>query len=207
MIVVNDKVSDVREWFRYLKKNEEYVIDKTGSKMLEVVGATFIADENPIFGTVNFDYVNREIEWYKSMSRSILDIPGGPPKGWQVCASKDRMINSNYGWMIWHKDNYDQYQNVLTELQLKPFSRRAVMIYTRPQIWNEFNTDGMSDFICTNAVQYFIRDNELVSVVQMRSNDLVFGYKNDKRSRFRSGSDDLARRFASRLRETLRSDH
>ena len=30
------------------------------------------------------------------------------------------------------------------------------------------------------SVQYFIRDNSLIALVQMRSNDVVFGYKNDK---------------------------
>jgi thymidylate synthase len=43
----------------------------------------------------------------------------------------------------------------------------------------EYNEDGKNDFICTNAVTYYIRDNSLHSVVQMRSNDVVFGYKND----------------------------
>tara|TARA_B100001094_G_scaffold145555_1_gene140932 strand:- start:216 stop:539 length:324 start_codon:yes stop_codon:yes gene_type:complete len=53
------------------------------------------------------------------------------------------------------------------------------MIYNRPSIWNEYDKGGMSDFICTNAVSYMIRDNKLISVVQMRSNDVVYGYKND----------------------------
>ena len=53
------------------------------------------------------------------------------------------------------------------------------MIYTRPTMWTDYIVDGMSDFMCTNAVQYMIRDNELVAVVQMRSNDVVFGYRND----------------------------
>jgi len=37
----------------------------------------------------------------------------------------------------------------------------------------------MDDFICTNAVNYFIRDGLLYAIVQMRSNDAVFGYRND----------------------------
>ena len=37
----------------------------------------------------------------------------------------------------------------------------------------------MSDFICTNAVNYFIRNNKLSCVVQMRSNDIWAGYRND----------------------------
>lgn len=173
-------VHDIREIFKNLKSQACYVTDKSGCKMLEVLGVTFLADEEAIFGTVNQDYVEREIQWYLSMSRNVNDIPGGAPAAWKACADKDGKINSNYGWAIWHKDNHNQYENVKKELIKNPESRRAVMIYTRPNIWNEYNLNGMSDFICTNTVQYFIRDNKLHSLVQMRSNDVLWGYKNDR---------------------------
>lgn len=180
IIQISHNVSNVRDWFRELKSNQDYVVDKTSCKMLEVVGATFVADEPAIFGTVNQEYVDREIAWYRSMSRNINDIPGGPPAAWKACASADGMVNSNYGYMIWSDQNYKQYDHVLSELKKSPLSRRAEMIYTRPSIWEDYNRDGMSDFICTDTVQYFVRNDALVSVVKMRSNDLVFGYKNDK---------------------------
>ena len=53
------------------------------------------------------------------------------------------------------------------------------MIYNRPSIWTEFDENGKSDFICTNAQTFYIRDGVLMMVSQMRSNDVVFGYKND----------------------------
>ena len=53
------------------------------------------------------------------------------------------------------------------------------MIYNRPSIWKEYNENGKNDFICTNAVTYYIRDNKLHATVQMRSNDVIFGYRND----------------------------
>ena len=53
------------------------------------------------------------------------------------------------------------------------------MVYNRPSIWTEYNENGKNDFICTNAVTYYIRNEELQAVVQMRSNDVIFGYKND----------------------------
>jgi thymidylate synthase len=89
------------------------------------------------------------------------------------------MINSNYGWCIYSEDNGYQFKNVLEELVSNPFSRRANMIYTRPSMHTDFNKNGMSDFICTNNVQYFIREGQLHACVFMRSNDAVFGYKND----------------------------
>lgn len=180
MIATKDRVSDVRRWFVDLKERQEYVTDKTGCRMLEVVGATFVADEEAIFGTVNRDYVEREIEWYKSMSKNVNDIPGGAPAAWKACATPEGWINSNYGWMVWSELNHAQYSHVLAELKRNAESRRATMIYTRPSMWNEYNADGMSDFVCTNAVQYLIRDEKLVACVQMRSNDVVYGFKNDK---------------------------
>ena len=173
------KVQDIRQHFIDELKKESFVKDKTDVKMLEMVGATFVADESAIFGKVNYEYVLRELDWYKSMSLNVGDIPGGPPEIWKQVASTQGWINSNYGWCIWSNDNWNQYDFVRDELRRNPESRRAVMIYTRPSINEDYNTDGMSDFICTNAVQYFIRDGKLKTLVQMRSNDVVFGYKND----------------------------
>jgi thymidylate synthase len=172
-------VNQIREEFCYLLKNEIYVTDKSGAKMLEIRSASFVADEPAIFGTPNQDYIDREIEWYESTSLNVNDIPGGPPTIWKQVADKNGMINSNYGWCIWSAENGGQYDKVLNELREQPNSRRAVMIYTRPSMWEDYNRDGMSDFMCTNAVQYMIRWGKLNTIVQMRSNDVVFGYKND----------------------------
>jgi len=172
-------VRNIREEFIFLKKQEIYVTDKTGVNMLEIRSASFIADEPAIFGTVNEDYVKRELEWYESMSLNVNDIPGGPPAIWKQVADSQGYINSNYGWCIWSADNQFQYEHVKRELQQNPESRRAVMIYTRPEMWDNYNFDGRSDFMCTNVVQYIIRYGKLDSIVQMRSNDVVFGYKND----------------------------
>lgn len=173
------KVEHIREYFIQELKSERFVTDKTGVKTIEMIGATFEANEPTIFGEVNHDYVERELAWYKSMSLSVNDIPGKTPAIWQQVADENGYINSNYGWAIWHEDNFSQYANVLKELRTNPNSRRAVMIYTRPTMWYDYNFNGMSDFMCTNAVQYMIRDDQLVAVVQMRSNDVVFGYRND----------------------------
>jgi len=172
-------VADVRSILKHKLDTEEFVIDKTGVKMIEIINANFVADEPSIFGTVNENYVNRELEWYRSMSLNVNDIPGGPPTIWKQVADENGKINSNYGWCVWSLENGNQYHRVLTELMTSPYSRRAVMIYTRPSMWKDYNHLGRSDFMCTNAVQYLIRDGKLNAVVQMRSNDAVFGYKND----------------------------
>lgn len=172
-------VADVRAEFIHLLKSESFVTDKSGVQMLEIRSASFLADEPAIFGTPNQDYIRREIDWYETMSLNVNDIQGGPPTIWKQVADKEGYINSNYGWCIWSRENFNQYDRVLDELRSQPNSRRAVMIYTRPTMWLEYDLNGMSDFMCTNAVQYMIRDDKVHAVVQMRSNDVVFGYKND----------------------------
>jgi thymidylate synthase len=172
-------VSNIRNIFKEKLKMGEFVYDKTLVKTIEIINAAFFANQPTIFGTVNEDYVKRELDWYKSKSLNVNDIPGGPPEIWKMVSSKDGRINSNYGWCIYSEENGSQFIKVVDELARNPGSRRATMIYTRPTMHDDYNTDGMSDFICTNTVQYLIRDCKLHAIVNMRSNDAVFGYKND----------------------------
>tara|TARA_B110000444_G_scaffold97089_1_gene92120 strand:+ start:7951 stop:8697 length:747 start_codon:yes stop_codon:yes gene_type:complete len=173
------QVKHIRDLFVDLYVNNDFVTDKTGVKTIELVGSSFIADETAIFGKPNHEYINREIAWYNSQSLSVNDIPGETPAIWQMISSKGGMINSNYGYLVFSEENGNQYRNVLQQLLCDTNSRRAVMIYQRPSMHKDFSVDEMSDFICTNGVQYVIRENEVHAVVQMRSNDVVFGYRND----------------------------
>jgi len=177
------KVQDIRKYFANEKINSRFVTDKTGQKTIELIGASFIADEPAIFGTPSEDYIRKEISWYDSQSTNIFDINkesgADAPDAWKYAANTHGEINSNYGHLIYSDKFYNQYDMVLCELLSNPDGRRATMVYNRPSIWTEYNENGKSDFICTNAVTYYIRDNKLHAVVQMRSNDVVFGYKND----------------------------
>lgn len=172
-------VAYIRELLSHRYMAKDFVTDKSGVRTVEIVNANFVASEPFIFGKVNEDYVQRELDWYKSMSLNVNDIPGGPPQIWKQVADKDGLINSNYGWCIFSGENNHQYHHVVTELEERPDSRRATMIYTRPTMWGDHNKNGRSDFMCTNAVQYLIRNNKVHAVVQMRSNDAWAGYRND----------------------------
>lgn len=177
-----NNVNDIRQFFIDELNDEAYTIDKTGQKTIELIGASFIADEASIFGVPNSDYINQELLWYDSQSTNIKDIYGDvrePPAAWKYSANEHGEINSNYGHLIYAEKYGQQYERVMDELLMNPDGRRATMVYNRPSIWNEYNENGKNDFICTNAVTYYIRDGLLHCVVQMRSNDVVFGYKND----------------------------
>lgn len=149
---------------------------------VEIIGLQMLADKPFIFREPNQDYIKAEIEWYKSKSRSVddlADIYGKRVAIWDSVACKDGLVNSNYGWCIFTKENGDQFNNVLSELTCNPESRRAVMIYNRPSMHKDGFENCRQDFMCTHSVHYFIRNKKLISLVNMRSNDLVFGYNND----------------------------
>ena len=79
-------VSDIRKHFIGELNDGAFTTDKTGQKTIELIGASFIADEPSIFGTPNREYIDREIDWYCSGSTNIRDIYGGdadPPQAWQ----------------------------------------------------------------------------------------------------------------------------
>ena len=176
-------VSDIRQFFIDELNDGAFTKDRSGQKTIELIGASFLADEPAIFGEVNQDYVDNELRWYEYESTNIYVIYDDPNKeptqAWQYSANTHGEINSNYGFLIWNNRFHCQYERALEELEENPDSRRAIMIYNRPDIWMEYNNNGKNDFICTNAVTYYIRNDELQAVVQMRSNDVVFGYKND----------------------------
>jgi len=173
------KVSDIRKLLVELFQKKLFVNDRTGAQVVELIGASFIADEESIIGTPSSDWNERELQWYLSESLNVNDIPPPIPKIWQSVADPDGFINSNYGWMVFSEANGLQYLHALLALQKNPNTRQALMVYNRPTIHSEWNENGKLDFICCLASHFFIRNDTLVNCVYWRSQDAVFGYKGD----------------------------
>lgn len=165
----------------FIKKlvEKKFVIDKTGQRTIEIINANFIADETSIFGEVNNKYLEQELDWYDTKKLTIHSMKKPIPDLWKAAAGKLGRVNSNYGNLVYSPINYSQFTHVVEELENNYNSRRAIMIYTRPTMHFDYKAHGMNDFICTNTVQYLVRDGKLIVIVNMRSNDAVFGYKND----------------------------
>jgi len=175
-----DGVYEIRLNFQQLLHKTRVGKNRNDNKLIEIIGASFLANEDYIFGEPNNEYINAEIAWYKSQSTNIYDIPYKPtPSAWKHTANKNGEINSNYGRLIFSPLFFEQYNNVKEELKRNYETRRATMIYTRPSMWEEYRDNSKNDFICTNAVTYYNNGHYLDCVVQMRSNDAVYGYKND----------------------------
>lgn len=124
-------------------------------------------------------YVKAELDWYKSMDLSIIGhegIESNPT--WQSCCTKDekKQINSNYGWCVFSEENGSQYDNCLEVLKKDKTTRNAIIMYNRPEIYKDYKRDGMHDMICTFMSHFFIRNNKLYMIHNMRSNDVRYGF-------------------------------
>lgn len=172
-------IQQIRDILKMKLHNSDFVTDKSGVKTIEIIGESFLADEESIFGEVNKDYIRRELNWYKSQSLNVNDIEKPIPKIWTQVSDKQGFINSNYGWAIFSNENGNQFDKCVSHINVDNNTRRACMIYTRPSMHKDYAKGGMSDFMCTHAVNYYVRNGEIHAVVQMRSNDVVMGYKND----------------------------
>lgn len=177
---------DIKQEFikKYINNDFRIIGNSTQqSTTIEIQNAHFIVDKPWILREPNYDYFNRELEWYDKKSLNINDIPGKIPSQWKLCATPDGYINSNYGWIIYSDENYNQFESCVNKLIADPYTREACMIYSRPSIQQEYNKNGMHDFICTYSVQCFINninnDNYLDYIVYMRSNDAIYGFCND----------------------------
>lgn len=186
-----NEVAFLKEFFILYEKliHEDFVsingkAESLGTKCVEILDS-HITRLDPLHLTMDFGprktpskYVEKELDWYLSED---LNIKGHVDdiEIWTKVCDKDGFINSNYGNLVFSKENFKQYQHVLNELIAHPDSRRALIIYTRPSIWLEYDADGMSDFICTISAQVFIRNNKLYYINNMRSQDAIFGMFSD----------------------------
>lgn len=166
--------------YKELSKQEK---QQNGTKEILFMHAGF--DMNKVTGRVEFagrksreDYLKKELDWYLSLDPTIEKVKD--VKIWQnICSKKDFTVNSQYGILVYGEENSYQFQKALESLNKDKDSRQAVIIYNRPTIHEDAYKDGKHDFICTFYQQFFIRNDRLECITNMRSNDCIFGIFND----------------------------
>lgn len=119
-------------------------------------------------------YIVGEYLWYHS-SRNDLDFISKFSKFWTNISDDGVTSNSAYGYILQEKYGFDQIETIINLLEEDPTSRRAVLNINVPNI----DVATTKDELCTIALIYFIRDNKLHSTTIMRSNDILFGLRND----------------------------
>lgn len=134
---------------------------------------------NPYNSIVNFDsrqfnwkYFCGELFWYLQGNNNIGDILYFS-KFWDLLKDKNNNVNSNYGKILIH-DN-PQIKWVIDNLLKDNNTRKAILTINSEKF--QFNNEN--DFPCTMYLNFFIRDNKLNMKVQMRSNDIFYGFTYD----------------------------
>lgn len=157
---------------------------RTGNKVLYSVD--WLADADSMVGSVNADWVRRELAWFAGGSNRISDMEGPVPKLFQACAGIDGKVNSAYGHILFSDDDLRHRDRSLFDRVVDTFinegagTRHAVAIITDRDVHELSTYNGRNDFICTNALNFMVdSDNRLHIMAQMRSMDAVFGYRAD----------------------------
>lgn len=183
------------ECFRSLVKevyyNNDFVSSPRGLQIKEKLGVSFEIT-NPRNRLLyvksrkfSLEYMVAECLWYLSGNNETRWI-SKYSKFWKNISDDGIHANSAYGYRIFTNKvrnpansiissiPISQWQYVIDELKKDPDSRRAV-IHIRVPSDSQFKLDVP----CTLTLQYFIRDNKLYSIVNMRSTDIIFGLSYD----------------------------
>lgn len=117
-------------------------------------------------------YAVGELAWYLSGSNKVKDISRFAKK-WVDISDDGETNNSAYGWRIFDKFGFNQWEYVKELLRNDPSSRQAVIHI------KDASNKPTKDVPCTVYLQFFIRDGKLNMSTHMRSNDIWMGVPYD----------------------------
>ncbi len=168
----------------------EYESDPRGLRVRERLGykftvrqpsmATPIQTADPERNKVIAAYTQAEMELFAKQTRSA-DEMAKAASYWKTIENPDGTINSNYGHLtqgrrICGNEAFSStirtpWEWAIATLLKDKDSRQAILHFNTPDhLW-----DGNRDIPCTTILQFFIRDDRLHIIVDMRSNDSIWG--------------------------------
>jgi thymidylate synthase len=138
----------------------------------EILGTGFIL-EKPWLNRndrSNYEYAEQFFGWMmtgeKQLSTQLLEINPWV-KRFVDTTGLPESFSSTYGWKI-----KEQMEGLITELKLNSETRRAYLNILRPEDKIILGVKTTMEYPCTIGVQFFIRDQKLVMLVNMRSNNV-----------------------------------
>lgn len=165
-------------WYNQLAMQKGDSASRDGAVTGEIINAITVIDDpkdnlvtSPI-RKLSHKYAIGELLWYLSGSNK-LDAIANYSKAWNKLSDDGETVNSAYGYRIFEKFGFDQWEHVKGLLKADPNSRQAVIHIKEP------NPKKTKDLPCTVALQYFIRDGKLYATTYMRSNDIWLGFPYD----------------------------
>lgn len=165
-------------WYNVLSTMRDNENSRDGEICGEVINAiTEIKDPTKNILTsdirkLSMRYAVGELLWYLSGNNSLEAIQKYT-KNWDRMSDDGKTVNSNYGYCIKNKFDFDQWEYVKNLLKKDPNTRQAVI-----HIKTADNKES-KDVNCTVCLQFLIRCDKLYLTVYMRSNDIWLGFPYD----------------------------
>lgn len=154
-----------------LDNNGQFVSKPRGMKVKENVGDSYTVDMPAFLSLperrVNYNFMFGEAFWILSGSNRVSVITKYMDR-YRDFSDDNVFMSGAYGPKI-----VDQLPYITKTLKKDKDSRQALL-----SIWRE-RPDTSKDIPCTISMQFFIRNNKLYLVVNMRSNDIVYGFTYD----------------------------
>lgn len=177
-IEVNTATEAFDYWFNLLNAQNLNASSRDGGVKGEVLNAITVI-KDPTRGIVQSDirkmpmrYAVGELLWYFSGNPTLKAIQNYT-KAWDRMSDDGKHVNSNYGWCIQSKYDFDQWEYVKTMLNRDPNTRQAVLHIKTAE------DRPSKDVNCTVCIQFLLRDGKLHATTYMRSNDIWTGFPYD----------------------------
>jgi thymidylate synthase len=169
-----------------IRDDYDYITSPRGMKVKEKLGVKFeITNPRHRIPYVpirkfKIQYMIAETLWYLSANNKTKWIANYAPF-WEGITDDGLTANSAYGARIFQRHDrialggINQWVYAKEVLKQDPDSRRAFIHIRTPHD----SIIGSKDVPCTIGLQFFIRDNKLDLIVNMRSSDLILGISYD----------------------------
>jgi thymidylate synthase len=177
-----DTADDVNRWIlsEILQRGE--VVNPRGQTTKELLAVSFCLTnvrarviENPA-RRFSMPLALGEFAWHIGASDEVDALAYYAPRWRDFSDDGVHVIGSCYGRKIFgtSEGGASPWNRVLQTLRLDPASRRAVL-----SLWDERLAPTGKDLPCTMTIQFLVRQDRLVAVVHMRSNDAIWGIPYD----------------------------
>ncbi len=154
--------------------------DRTGTGTLSVFGRQMRFDLQQGFPLVttkkcHIPSILHELLWFISGSTNIRYLKDNGVSIWDEWADKNGDLGEVYGkqWRAWETEDgrhIDQLATLVTQLKQNPDSRRHIV-----SAWNVAKIDQMALPPCHYVFQFYVADNKLSCLLNMRSVDCFLG--------------------------------
>jgi thymidylate synthase len=168
------------DYLKYILENGIKKDDRTGTGTISIFGYQIRFDLSKGFPLVttkklHFKSIVHELLWFLSGVTNIKYLQDNGVKIWNEWSNSDGELGPVYGkqWRRWESSNgkiIDQISLAIEQIKNNPDSRRIII-----NSWNVGDISSMALPPCHYSFQFYVANNKLSCMFQMRSVDSFLG--------------------------------